>query len=120
MRTEAHYLWDIIDAVDAIDRFIAGKNIDQFAGDEILRSAVHAKLIIAGEAVTQLSDSLTGKYPLVPWQQIRGFRNVVIHGYFKIDWDIIWGAATKDAPELREAETLMLSREFPDFRPENS
>ncbi len=119
MRTDAHYLWDIVDAADAIDRFLAGKNLQQFGSDEMTRSAVHAKLIIIGEAVAQLSDSLTGKYPSVPWQKIRGFRNAVVHGYFKIDWDIMWGAATKDAHVLREAASQMLDSEFPNFRIEN-
>lgn len=119
MRTEAQYLWDIIEAGDALARFLAGKSRSQFAQDEILRSAVQVKLIIVGEAVSHLSGALTGKYPEVPWREIRGFRNIVIHGYFKVDWDIIWGAATKDAPELCAAAQRILEQEFPQFRPEN-
>ena len=98
VRTDAQYLWDIIDAADAIDRFLIGKTLSAFGEDELLRAAIQTKLIIIGEAVTQLSKPLTDKYPQVPWQQIRGFRNAVIHGYFKIDWDILWKRGNKRRP----------------------
>ena len=119
MRTDAQYLWDIVEAADAIERFITGKSFSQFQSDDMLRSAIHAKLIIIGEAVTQLSETLTAKYPAIPWVQIRGFRNIAIHGYFKIDWDIVWGAAIKDAPVLRKAATEILAKEFPHLDPEH-
>jgi uncharacterized protein with HEPN domain len=119
MRTEAQYLWDIIEASDAIDRFIGTKTMEQFLQDDMLRSAVYAKLIIIGEAVSKLSTGLTDKYPSIPWQKIRGFRNAVIHGYFKVDWDIVWTSGTQDAHDLRQAATEMLEREFPHVRPEN-
>jgi uncharacterized protein with HEPN domain len=120
MRTDAQFLWDVIDAVDSIDRFLSNRSPTDFQADELLRSAVHEKLIIIGEAAGSLSDPLTVKYPAIPWRKIRLFRNAVIHGYFKINWDIIWGAATKDAPELRRAATEILAKEFPHFRPENT
>jgi uncharacterized protein with HEPN domain len=119
MRTEAQYLWDIIDAADAIDRFIGSTLMDQFIHDDMRRSAVYAKLIIIGEAVSHLSSPLTDKYLSIPWHKIRGFRNAVIHGYFKIDWDIVWTSATQDAHQLRQVATEMLQREFPQMRPEN-
>ncbi len=119
MRTEAHYLWDIVEAVDSIDRFMAGKSESEFQQDEMLRSAVHAKLIVIGEAVCNLSEPLLHKYPDVPWAKIRGFRNAVIHGYFKIDWDIIWGAATTEAHELRDAVEIILRQEYPGIDPEH-
>jgi len=120
MRTEAQYLWDIVEAADAIDRFMGERSLDQFIRDDMARSAVHVKLIIIGEAVSHLSPALTDKYPSIPWHKIRGFRNAVIHGYFKIDWDIVWAAATQDAHDLRAVATEMLRQEFPQFRPERS
>lgn len=120
MRTDAQYLWDIVDAADAIDRFIGARKMDQFIADDLVRSAVHAKLIIIGEAVGRLNPTLTDKYPSIPWHQIRGFRNAVVHGYFKIDWDIVWTAATKDAHQLRDIAEEMLKNEFPQFRPEDT
>lgn len=117
MRTEAQYL---IDAADAIDRFIGQRTMDQFILDDMARSAVHAKLIIVGEAVSRLTPALTGKYPVIPWHKIRGFRNAVIHGYFKIDWDIVWAAATQDARQLRTVAEEMLKTEFPNHRAEDT
>lgn len=119
MRTEAQYLWDIIEAADAIDGFIGAVTMEQFIVNDLIRSAVYAKLIIIGEAVSKLSSGLTDKYPVIPWHKIRGLRNAVIHGYFKIDWDIVWTSATQDAHQLRQVASDMLQREFPHIRPEN-
>jgi uncharacterized protein with HEPN domain len=119
MRNEAQFLWDITEAADAIDRFMGTTPMDQFMQDDMMRSAVYAKLIIIGEAVSHLSPALTEKYPSIPWHKIRGFRNAVIHGYLKIDWDIVWTAATQDAHQLRQVATDMLQQEFPHIGPEN-
>ncbi|HUO10293.1 MAG TPA: DUF86 domain-containing protein [Phycisphaerae bacterium] len=118
MRHEAQYLWDVIDAADAIERFIGGRSESEFQQDELIRSAVHSKLMIIGEAVSQLSEQLTDRYPEVPWRKTRGFRNAMIHGYFKIDWDIVWGAATKDVSALTAVVTQILATEYPHIRPD--
>jgi uncharacterized protein with HEPN domain len=108
-----------MEAAEAIERFLHGKTEANLDEDEMLRSAIHAKLIIIGEAVSHLTSALTDKYPNVPWQKITGFRNFVVHGYFKIDWDIIWNTATQDVPALRATAARILEKEFPQLRPEN-
>jgi uncharacterized protein with HEPN domain len=119
MRSSAAYLLDILEHISALDQFLAGKSFDEFAGDELLKAAVHSKLVIIGEAVSQLPDSLTARYSTVPWGEITRFRNLVIHGYFKINWDIMWETATRRVRELRDVVQEMLQKDFPDFRPEH-
>jgi len=55
-----------------------------------------------GEAAKNISTTTRTKYPDIPWRQIAGMRDIVIHNYFGVDKDMVWAAATKDIPALRE------------------
>ena len=57
---------------------------------------------------------LRERYPLVPWAKAKGMRNVVVHGYFDIDWDDVWRTATEDIPLLRAQMVEVFKAEFPD------
>lgn len=115
MRTEAQYLQDIIEAADAVERFLRGQSEESFCTQEILNAAVMQKLMVVGEAVVHLSPALQAKYPHIPWPQIRGFRNLVVHSYFHVNWKIIWTTATVDLPLLRVEVRQVLQEEYPDF-----
>jgi uncharacterized protein with HEPN domain len=108
MRREELYLADIIEAADAIQRFL--KNVDQntFLKDDLLQSAVLQKLMIIGEAASRLPKKFCDRHPEIEWEDIIGFRNIAVHAYFAVEWSIVWVAATQEAPELRRkiAETL--------------
>jgi len=102
MRPEKLYLTDIIEAADAIKRFIFDISYDIFTQDEIRQSAVLQKLMIIGEAATHLPDEFRHKYDQIPWVDIIGFRNFAIHEYFSVNWKIVWITATVDVPNLKE------------------
>jgi uncharacterized protein with HEPN domain len=69
-------------------------------------------LQIIGEAAKALPDEVCALAPEVPWHKIRGMRNVLVHGYFDIDSDIVWDAATRDTPALKPAvERLLIKLE---------
>ncbi|MBL7141449.1 MAG: DUF86 domain-containing protein [Planctomycetes bacterium] len=101
MRREALCLRDIVEAADAVGRFVADTTEDEFAGDEVLRSAVLQKLTVIGEAASRLSRDFRAAHPSIPWADIIAFRNIAVHAYFSVDWSIVWVAATEDAPRLR-------------------
>ena len=90
-----------------------GKDQDAFRGSDLLRSAVVQKLSVIGEAAARLSDELKARTPEVPWAQIVGFRNILIHAYFGIDWDVVWEAATNRCPELRTQIAAILDSQQP-------
>jgi uncharacterized protein with HEPN domain len=98
MRNESLYLSDIVD----IAEFIAGIDYDAFEKSELLRSAVVQKLATIGGAASRVSVDLKAANPQVPWPQIVAFRNILIHAYFGIEWDLVWRAATHRCPVLRE------------------
>lgn len=102
MRDESLYLNDIVEAADHIAEFIGGADFEAFQKSEILRSAVVQKLSIIGEAAARVSEEVKTRHPCVPWPQIIAFRNILIHAYFGIDWDVVWRAARNRCPVLRE------------------
>ena len=109
MRHESLYLTDIVEAADHIADFISAADFRAFQESELLRSAVVQKLAIIGEAAARVSEDLRTRHPQVPWPQIIAFRNILIHAYFGIDWDVVWRAAKNRCPVLREqiAEILV-------------
>jgi len=115
MRREELYLTDIIEAADAIQRFIRNIDKNTFLKDELLQSAVLQKLMIIGEAASRLPKEFLDKHSEIEWEDIIGFRNIAVHAYFAVEWSIVWVAATQEAPELRRkiAETLARERSDP-------
>lgn len=112
MRHERLYRNDILEAADHIAELIAGADLQAFQESEMMRSAVVQKLGVIGEAAARVSADLTSRHPEVPWPQIVAFRNILIHAYFGIDWDVVWRAATNRCPVLRGqiAEILAADR----------
>jgi uncharacterized protein with HEPN domain len=92
---------DIVEAADAISSFLAGLSEAESVGDDLLRSAVLQKLTLIGEAAARLTGDFKARHPEVEWSEIIGFRNIAVHRYFHIQWEIVWVAATEDTPELR-------------------
>jgi len=111
MRHDSLYLNDLIEAADHIADFIAGVDFAGFQKSEMLRSAVVQKLAVIGEAAARVSEGLRGRHPEVPWPQIVAFRNILVHAYFGIDWDVVWRAGTNRCPVLREQVAGFLSAE---------
>ena len=106
------YLRDIVEAADRVATFVAGRDLEQFLSDEFLRSAVMYQLMIVGEAARSVDAALTTRYPLVPWQKVKGFRNIVAHAYFSMDWPDVWDTIREDVPILREQIAALLEVEF--------
>jgi uncharacterized protein with HEPN domain len=113
-RTADLYLVDVLDAADAIARSLQGMSFDEFVGQSEKRDAVLWNLMIVGEASTKLPADLTAELPDVPWQEIRGFRNRVIHGYFSLKWPIVWHIATAEVPRLRDGVEALLAKTHPE------
>jgi uncharacterized protein with HEPN domain len=114
MRPEVLYLTDIVEAADAIQRFIEGMERDAFFTDELRQSGVLQKLIVIGEAAARLPREFRKRHPEIEWADIVGFRNIAVHEYFAISWTIVWVTATQDVPGLRDKVTKILTEEYSD------
>jgi uncharacterized protein with HEPN domain len=98
--TDLARLAEIIEHGTRIGDWLKGKNELQFLEDPMLRDAVSMNLLIIGEAASNLSDDLKRRSGEAIWEDVRGLRNRVAHGYGSIDWTRIWFIATRDAPSL--------------------
>ncbi len=110
MRTERLYLHDIIEAADAITRFVRGLDQQTFIQDGLVYSAVAYQLMIIGEAAAHVSDGTRSLDLGIEWQDIVAFRNIIVHAYFATDESIMWNAATRNVPQLRAQIQALLAR----------
>jgi uncharacterized protein with HEPN domain len=114
MRPEKLYLTDIVEAARSIEKFIMGENFNEFEQNEMMNSAVLQKLTVIGEAASKLPKEFTKRFPEIPWKDIVGFRTIAVHEYFAVRWDIVWVAASEEAPTLRGQIEKILQEEFSD------
>jgi uncharacterized protein with HEPN domain len=93
-------LYDALSAARKIERFVRDVDWARFQADDEKSSAVYGQLVILGEACTRLSSDVRAQYGVVPWRQIIGTRNRIIHGYDEINWEIVWQIASEHVPRL--------------------
>ena len=108
MRRDKLYLADMVEACDDIAEFVREHNVESFTENKAVRGAVLQKLIVIGEAAARLSPELKSRWREIEWAEIAGLRNRVVHGYFSVEWPIIWVAATEEVPALRQQVARIL------------
>ena len=110
-RTDEAFVDDILIAADSIREYTRGVAKDDFLSkrDAMIQDAVIRQVGIVGEAASKLSLSFRAKYPTIPWNQIVGMRNVVVHQYWEVNLDVVWDAATRDVPALARQLSAAMS-----------
>ena len=108
MKEDRVYLAHMRDAIERIATFTAGGH-DDFLADPMVQDAVIRNLEVMGEAVKGLSDSLRSANPDVPWKQIAGMRDVLIHHYFGVKLETVWQVVVQHLPPLRDRIRQLLS-----------
>jgi uncharacterized protein with HEPN domain len=88
-----------------------GKTQDEIIANELLGKGIIRGLEIIGEATKKIPAELKDKYPHVLWAEMAGMRDVLIHHYFGIDYDIVWNTITKDIPDLRHEIHRIIMKE---------
>ena len=101
---------DILAAIEKIGRYTEGLNFEAFAADDRTVDAVIRNLEIIGEAATHIPQEIQLHYPDLPWSEMRGIRNLLIHEYFGVSLPILWETARKNLPPLAPPLRAMLSR----------
>ena len=96
LRHIIEYCKDVGDTIEEIG------TVDKLLGSKIYRNALSMPLVQIGELARILSDGFKEESPDVPWSQIKGLRNHLVHSYGEIDWDRIWETAVNDIPDLQQ------------------
>lgn len=100
-KDETVYIKHILDAIDRIERYLAGISYSRFNKDTLIQDGVIRQLEIIGEASKRLSDDTKASYGNIPWKDIAGMRDKLIHNYFGTDIKAVWNTAKDDIPYLK-------------------
>jgi len=100
-RDIADFIQDILEAIADIETFTQGLTFENFQRDRKTIYAVIRAIEIIGEATKNIPDATRVQYPQIPWKQIAGMRDKLIHGYFGVDLLTLWKAAIQDVPRLK-------------------
>ena len=100
MRHDDSYLIDMLQAARKAAAFAADLTYPQFQDSGLHQNAIVKVLEIIGEAASRITTDTRRAYPQIPWRQIIGLRNRVVHGYFDVDLKLIWQIVRQDIPIL--------------------
>ena len=102
------YLEDILDSMEKTQKFIENMSYNQFSQDDKSIFAVIRALEIIGEATKNIPDNVRRINPDIPWRDMAGMRDVLIHEYFGVDINTVWLTVTKKIPEIKPRVQKML------------
>lgn len=113
-RDASAYAWDVLDACRTIERGLAGCTREENIADQMRRLAIERLLITIGEAVGRMAEcDASMAAELGDVTGIVSFRNILVHGYFKVDHERVWDILASDLPKLRGATEAVWSRFAP-------
>lgn len=95
------YLTHISESIDWIEDYLKGVSEKDFYDSKQVQDAVVRQLEIIGEATKNISEDFKKLHPGIPWKQMAGMRDVLIHGYFDVDIDLVYDTAHDQIPELK-------------------
>src|SRR5512138_194075 len=111
MRRDDAYLLDILIAARKALKFVEGIDRNNFEDNELVQNAVMRPLEIIGEASAKISKEFRKTHPDIPWREMVGLRNRLIHEYFRINFGAVWDTINKDLPALIEIIEPLVPKE---------
>jgi uncharacterized protein with HEPN domain len=108
---ELHYLLDMLNAAKLAQDFVAGITWEIFQTDLMRQAAVTRQIEIIGEAARRISEATQTELPDIPWRDVIGMRNRIIHEYDRLNLEIIWNAAQNSIPQLIAVLELLIPAE---------
>lgn len=100
---------DMLTEIEVVEETIQGLTYEKFSQNRQALRVVLYSLAVLGEAVASVIDDLEALAPEMPWHQIRGMRNAVMHEYFRIDVETVWETTQSDLPALKAVLKSALS-----------
>ena len=101
-RSAKLYVDDIWDSIGKIEKYSKGYKFEDFTKDTKTVDAIIRNFTILGESIKNLPKEIKQKYPDIPWREIMGMRNKIVHEYFAVDEEILWKSVTEDLPPFKK------------------
>ena len=105
------FLEHILESINLIEEYIKNKNKADFLNSKQLQDAIIRRIEIIGEASKNISDNFKKSHTEIPWKQITGMRDILIHQYFGVDLDLTWEVIETDLPKLKK-QLIELNKEL--------
>ncbi len=100
-KDDSIYIDHMLDCIQRIGEYVESK--EQFYSSRLVQDAVVRNLQVMAESSQRLADDIKKTYPDIPWKEISGFRNILVHDYLGVDLDAIWSVVEQDLPKLEQA-----------------
>ncbi|MDR1334004.1 MAG: DUF86 domain-containing protein, partial [Holosporaceae bacterium] len=119
MKNDLLYVNHVVETAEIIMSYVNEVSLDDFLENRMLCDAVMRNLQILSESTQKISEKTKGKYKNIPWKDIAGFRNILVHDYLEgIDLIAVWNVIIQDLPKLYE-EFLIIKYEIPSINTKN-
>lgn len=95
------YILDMIEYMERAEQYIKNLKYNEFINDIKTSDAVIRCIEVIGEAAKNIPEELKNKYPSIPWRNIAGMRDKIVHGYFSVDFEEVWLTVKEDIPKIK-------------------
>jgi uncharacterized protein with HEPN domain len=100
LKDDGIYIRHILDEIEFLERISKDRTLEDLIHDDYFAHAVRSAIGVIGEAAKNVPDQIKNQHQDIPWHDMAALRDRIIHGYFRIDYSIVWSVITKDLPEL--------------------
>lgn len=104
------FLEDILESIERIKKYTKDKTLEEFLNSYEKQDAIMKRLEVIGEAVKNIPQEIRKEYPKIPWRDMAGIRDVLIHEYFGVNMKRVWDAAKNDIPKLKKQILELLEK----------
>lgn len=108
MKDDRVYLLHILDEIRFLRRISEGRTLQDLISDDYFGHAVRSAIEVIGEASKNVPYPVKKKSPDIPWREMAALRDRIIHGYFRIDYSVVWNVIKQDLPEIEPKISVLL------------